>query len=92
MIILITPEMNIIDYEFNLTSRWLFFHWKRKKEYDKAFLGFVYLRTFDLLLKLSTLTHFSPVLQFCTPWKRQETKGFLTFSEGIEIWHWIKMG
>ena len=38
------------------------------------------------------LTHFSPVSHFYIPWKRQETKGFLTFSGGIEMWHWTKMG
>ena len=38
------------------------------------------------------LTHFSPVSHFCTPWKRQKTFGFLTFSGGIEMWHWTKMG
>ena len=30
------------------------------------------------------LTHFSPVSHFYTPWKRQKTFGFLTFSGGIE--------
>ena len=29
---------------------------------------------------------------FYTPWKRQKTKGFLTFSGDIEMWHWTKMG
>ena len=38
------------------------------------------------------LTHFSPVSHFHTPWKRQKTKGFRTFSGGIEMWHWTKMG
>ena len=38
------------------------------------------------------LTHFNSVSHFYTPWKRQKTKGFLTFSGGIEMWHWIKMG
>ena len=28
------------------------------------------------------LTHFSPVSHFCTPWKPQTTKGFLTFFKG----------
>ena len=37
------------------------------------------------------LTQFSPVSHFYTPWKRQKTKGFLTFSGGIEMWHWTKM-
>ena len=29
---------------------------------------------------------------FYSPWKRQKTIGFLTFSGGIEMWHWTKMG
>ena len=40
----------------------------------------------------SALTHFSPVSHFYTPWKRQKTKSFQTFSGGIETWHWTKMG
>ena len=40
------------------------------------------------------LTHFSPVSNFFTPWKRQKTFGFLTFSGGIE-WNtrlkWAKL-
>ena len=42
--------------------------------------------------KKPILTHFSPVSHFYTKWKRQKTKGFLTFSGGIEMWHWTKMG
>ena len=41
---------------------------------------------------ITALTHFSPVSHFYTPWKRQKTFGFLTFSGGIEMWHWTKMG
>ena len=37
------------------------------------------------------LTHFDPMLHFYTPWKRQKTIGFLTFSGGIEMWHWTKI-
>ena len=29
---------------------------------------------------------------FYTPWKRQKTIGFLTFSGDIETWHWTKLG
>ena len=43
-------------------------------------------------LLCTVLTHFSPVPHFYTPWKRQKTFGFLTFSGGIEMWHWTKMG
>ena len=33
------------------------------------------------------LTHLSPVFHFYTPQKRQKTKGFMTFSGGIEMEH-----
>ena len=39
---------------------------------------------------MTFLTHFSPVFHFYTPWIRQKTKGFLTFSGGIEMEHWAK--
>ena len=38
-----------------------------------------------LIFKSKILTHFSPVSRFYTPRKPQETKGFLTFSGGIEM-------
>ena len=31
------------------------------------------------------------MFHFYIPWKRQKTKGFLTFSGGIEMKHWTKM-
>ena len=37
----------------------------------------------------SSLTHSNPVFYLYTPWKRQKTKGFLTFSGGLEMEHWI---
>ena len=37
------------------------------------------------------LTYFKPMLNFNTPWKRQKTVGFLTFSGIIEVGHWLKM-
>ena len=37
------------------------------------------------------LTHFIPVSHVYTPWKRQKTFGFLTFSEGIEMEYRPKM-
>ena len=39
-----------------------------------------------------TSTHFSAMLYFYTPWKRQKTFGFLIFPEGIEIKHCDEMG
>ena len=35
------------------------------------------------------LTYFSPMFHFYTPWKRQ---GFMTFSGGIDMEGWAKMG
>ena len=32
------------------------------------------------------------MFHFYTPWKRQKTKGFLTFSDGIKMEHWTDMG
>ena len=37
------------------------------------------------------LSHFSPIFQTYTSWKRQKTKGFLTFSAGIEMEHWVNI-
>ena len=34
--------------------------------------------------------NFSSMFHFYTPWKRQSTSGFLTFSGGIEMKHWVK--
>ena len=38
------------------------------------------------------LTHFQPMSHFYTPWKDQKTGGFLIFSGGIEVEHWLKIG
>ena len=44
--------------------------------------------------RLSHLTHFSPMSHFYTPWKRQKTSSFMTFSGGIK-WNiglkWVKI-
>ena len=32
------------------------------------------------------------MFHFYTPWKLQKTFGFLIFSRGIEVEHWLKMG
>ena len=37
-------------------------------------------------------THFSAMFYFYTLWKRQKTKGFMTFSGCIEREHWVKCG
>ena len=37
-------------------------------------------------------THFKPMIRFCSPWKHQNTFGFPTFSEGIEMEQWAQMG
>ena len=36
------------------------------------------------------LTHFKVTFHFDTPFKRQKTRSFLTFSGGLEIEHWLK--
>ena len=36
--------------------------------------------------------YFQPMFHFYTPWKYQKTAGFLMFSGGIEVEHWLKMG
>ena len=46
---------------------------------------------FNALIEL-LLNPFSPVSYFYTPWKRQKIKGFLTFSGGIQMERWAKMG
>ena len=38
------------------------------------------------------LTHFSPMFHFHTSWKRQKSFNFLTFSGGVEMEHWAKLG
>ena len=51
--------------------------------------SFWYLNTFSRTF--NTLPHFMPMFHFYTPWKRQKTKGFLTFSGGIEMEHWNEL-
>ena len=34
------------------------------------------------------LTYFNPMFHFCTPWKRQKSSCFPTFSGSIEMEHW----
>ena len=38
------------------------------------------------------LNYFRPVFPFCIPGKRQKTRGFLTFSGGMEREHWTEIG
>ena len=40
---------------------------------------------------LGILAHFWPMFQFCTPWKHQETFGFLVFAGGIKWEHWTEI-
>ena len=34
-----------------------------------------------------SLAYFKPMFHFYTPWKRQKTRGFVTFSGGIELYN-----
>ena len=48
--------------------------------------------TEKLCLRLSLFIHFWSVFPFYTPWKHQETFGFLIFSGGIKWEHCPEMG
>ena len=37
------------------------------------------------------LAHFSPTVQFFTPWKIHKSFGFLAFSENMEVDNWEKI-
>ena len=38
-----------------------------------------------------SLTHFTPIFNFCTPWKHQKTRDFITFSGCIKMEHLREM-
>ena len=38
------------------------------------------------------LTQLQPMFHFYTPRKHQKTSGFLMFSGGTEVQHWLNMG
>ena len=38
------------------------------------------------------LTHFTPIFDVYTPWRRQKTRGFLTFSGVVEMENFPEMG
>ena len=40
---------------------------------------------------IQILTHFQPKFHFYTPLKHLKTGGFLMFSGGTEVEHWLKM-
>ena len=61
-----------------------FYHSHKKYDFIRNLLILNFIKQY--------LTHFTPMSHFYNPWKRQKTYGFLTFSGGIEIWHWTKMG
>ena len=87
----------LILYFFKLTCQWLIhcepifhFYIPLKMSVNLWFQDSSAVQLPQLYFLL--LSHFSPVWHFYTPWKCQKTKSFLTFSGGIEIWHWTKMG
>ena len=51
-------------------------------------VSFIVIHAILPVLLWFTLTHFKPMFYFYTPWKHQETSGFM-FSGGID---WLKMG
>ena len=46
----------------------------------------------NFIVNYELLTYFKSMLHLSTPWKSQKISGFLTFSGGIEMEHWLKMG
>ena len=71
---------------------------EKSKEFGDIWIFHVRIQIFhSVLIQVTSkqdflLTRFSPMLHFYTPWKREKTRVFLTFSEGTEMWHWTKMG
>ena len=66
--------------------------WKLRKginTFDSRFARFCFKSWYQS--RALFLTHYKPMSHFCTPWKHQKTKGFLTFSWGIEMEHCLKM-
>ena len=55
-------------------------------DFDQLFFGIRYESVETIFW-----TYFSPMFHFYTPWKRQKTFGFLTFSGSIEMSHCTKM-
>ena len=55
----------------------------------KKFLSYHFYGDWILLYK--QLTHFIPIFHLYSLWKRQKTKGFLTFARGTEMAQWAKM-
>ena len=43
-------------------------------------------------VSMFSLTHLKPIFRFDTSWKRQKTRGSMTFSKSIEMEHGLKMG
>ena len=60
------------------------------KFYSSIFIV-IYDHSIVVILLIIWLTHFKPKLHFYTPWKRKKTFSLLTFSEGIEMQHWLEM-
>ena len=62
--------------------------WKRKRWWFKRHYG--WFKSWQIFFSL--LPILVPMSHFYTPWKRQKTYGFRTFSGGIEMWRWTKNG
>ena len=67
--------------------------WKHKNRCFLVFSGGIERGQWNEMECLQNrLTLFTPMSYFYTPWKRQKTKIFQTFSGGTEIWHWMWKG
>ena len=88
------PSLSL--FFLNLSKRWysLDCKWKWMVILDETKMALIRVKPthYIFLPSEDSLTHFSSVSHFYTPWKRLKTIGFLTFSRGIEMWHWTKMG
>ena len=77
----------------NLTKRFYLqlFQREQKRRNNVQFF-----KAFDWTNMNSTITDFSPLSHFYTPWKRQKTISFQGVWKcdigGIEMWHWTKIG
>ena len=78
------------DQGLSIMVETLFFS-KSHKQSSLTGLENVY-RLKQKVIIFKALTHSQPIFHFYSPWKQQKTGGFLMFSGGIEVEHWLKMG
>ena len=86
-----TPDLNSLSITKQFATQYICYF--SKMTMVKSQLNYFLLAWMFYQKMSNDLTNiFRPMFHFYTPWKRQETKGFLTFSGGVEMKHWPKMG